>query len=124
MQCSACGATSTPEELFCSFCDSDLKAQELSKEKVIRDLEARSLSENEKVVYKSIRDFSRKVRRSRFKFADLERLVDIEEDILVIASAPLSMRFKELVRLVSNDYVEKGSIMLFGETKELFAKYA
>ena len=124
MQCSACGATSAPQELFCSFCDSDLKAQELSKEKVIRDLEAKSLSEDEQVVYKSIRDLSRKVRRSRFKFADLEKLVDIEEDVLAIASSPLSMRFKELVRLVNNDYVNKGSIMLFGETKELFCKYA
>ena len=124
MQCSACGASYDPSEIFCSFCDSDLKKQRISKDNLIRDLEAKILSEDDKSVYKAIRNFSRQVRRNRFKFSELERLVDINEDLLSSSSEALRIRFAELIDLVRTEYIEKNSIVLFGEVKELFEDFS
>ena len=123
MQCSACGAGYDPSEIFCSFCDSDLKKQRTSKDNLIRDLEAKILSEDDKSVYKAIRNFSRQVRRNRFKFSELERLVDINEDLPSSSSEALRIRVAELIDLVRTDYIEKNSIVLFGEVKELFEDF-
>ena len=124
MQCSACGASYDPSEIFCSFCDSDLKKQRTSKDNLIRDLEAKILSEDDKSVYKAIRNFSRQVRRNRFKFSELERLVDINEDLPSSSSEALRIRFAELIDLVRTEYIEKNSIVLFGEVKELFEDFS
>ena len=120
MQCSACGASYEPSETFCSFCDSDLKSQRKSKDNLIRDLEAKVLSDDERSIYKAIRDYSRQVRRNRFKFSGLENLVDINEDVLSSSSESLKIRFTELLDLIYIEYVKKNSIVLFGEVKELF----
>lgn len=123
MQCSACGASCESSEIFCSFCDSDLKAQRNSKEKTIRELETRILSDEEKLIYKSIRANSRQIRRNRFKFSELEKLVDLNEDVLSSPSESLKIRFAELIDLVKTEYLDKNSILLFGEAKELFDNF-
>ena len=124
MQCTSCGASYEPSETFCSFCDSDLSRQRISKDNLIRELETKVLSEDEKSIYKSIRNCSRQVRRNRFKFSALEDLVDINEDVLSSSNESLKIRFAELIDLIRVDYIEKNSIVLFGEVKDLFEEFA
>jgi hypothetical protein len=123
MRCSSCGASAESTDCYCSFCDSDLKLRHLSNTYFAKDLRSRVLSEDESTLFNSIRDLSRKLRRSRFGFADLESLLDLEEDILFLGSDGLLARFTELLELASLDYVKKNSIVLFGQNKELFDRY-
>ena len=123
MLCNSCGASAKLSDNFCEFCDSDLKAQNSDQSLLIRDLENRVLTPDETNVYLSIRDLSRKLRKGRFNFPDLENLIDMEEDIVALNSPMTLIRFVELLRLVMSSYIAPCSIVLFGEKKLLFQKY-
>ena len=78
------------------------------------------MAESDKELFVKIRDMSRKLRKGRFKFSDLEDLIDLEEDVLEANSDLLSFRFSELVNDLFIDYVMPKSVQLFGGIYEVF----
>ena len=121
--CPYCTAPYT-KELICKYCDATLTKDPNINEKLLTDLSTIDLSEDGKSILKNIGNYSRSIRKSRFKHSDLSDLIDVDDDIESLKKNDLiKNRFSDLLTQISNKYLTKNSIILFGRTKELFEKY-
>ena len=121
--CPYCTAPYT-KELICKYCDATLTKDPNINEKLLTDLSTIDLSEDGKSILKNIGNYSRSIRKSRFKHSDLSDLIDVDDDIESLKKNDLiKNRFSDLLTQISNKYLAKNSIILFGRTKELFEKY-
>lgn len=121
--CPYCTAPYT-KELICKYCDATLTKDPNINEKLLTNLSTIDLSEDGKSILKNIGNYSRSIRKSRFKHSDLSDLIDVDDDIESLKKNDLiKNRFSDLLTQISNNYLTKNSIILFGRTKELFEKY-
>ena len=121
--CLYCTAPYT-NELICTYCDATLTNYQNINEKRLNDLSTIDLSEDGKSILKNIGNYSRSIRKSRFKHSDLSDLIDVDDDIESLENNDLiKIRFSDLLTQISKKYLSKNSIILFGRNKELFEKY-
>ena len=78
--CPYCTAPYT-NELICKYCDATLTNNPNINEKLLNDLSTIDLSEDGKSILKNIGNYSRSIRKSRFKHSDLSDLIDVHDDI-------------------------------------------
>ena len=121
--CSSCGGSNDPGQIYCKYCDKHLGSSYESKysTKFVKTFEEITTSEKEKI--NEIKKISRNLRNGIFNMSHLDKLIDLEEDILEINSDFLLHRFSELIHDISIDYLKKNSICLFGSNKDLFGRY-
>ena len=121
--CPYCTAPYTTESI-CKYCDATLTNDTNINEKLLNDLSTIDLSEDGKSILKNIGNYSRSIRKLRFKHSDSSDLIDVNDDIESFENNDLiKKRFSDLLTHISNEYLAKNSIVLFGRTKELFEKY-
>ena len=114
-QCRSCGAAYSPDQLICDFCDSDLSHSSSTESNSVKEPD-----EDEIKLLKIISKLSRKLRKKRFISKDLDSLLDLDDEINLDPKSPLSLRFKELLNSISDNYLKVNSIVLFGEVKKVF----
>ena len=111
-------------EISCNYCDANLTTDPNINAKRLNDLSTIDLSEDGKSILKNIGNYSRSIRKSRFKHSDLSDLIDVDDDIESLEKNDLiKNRFSDLLTQISNKYLAKNSIILFGRNKKLFQKY-
>tara|TARA_A100001388_G_scaffold261046_1_gene229625 strand:+ start:116 stop:493 length:378 start_codon:yes stop_codon:yes gene_type:complete len=121
--CSSCGGSNNPGQIYCIYCDKHLGSSFESKysAKFVKTIDEITTFEKEKI--NEIKKISRNLRNGSFNMSHLDKLKDLEEDILEINSDFLLHRFSELVFDISVHYLKKNSICLFGSNKDLFGRY-
>ena len=75
--CPYCTAPYT-KELICKYCDATLTKDPNINEKLLTNLSTIDLSEDGKSILKNIGNYSRSIRKSRFKHSDLSDLIDVD----------------------------------------------
>ena len=122
--CIYCTAPYNTEETICKYCDAPIFKNKNINESLLNNLSTIGLSDDGKDILKTIGNYSRSIRKLRFNHSNLNDLIDLDDDIESLDNNELiKNRFSDLLAHVSDQYILKNSIILFGETKQLFRKY-
>ena len=121
--CSSCGGINDPGTIYCQYCDTHLGKSYESKysSKFVNSDEEITLLEKEKIG--EIQKIARSLKNGKFNMLQLDKLADLEEELLEINSDLLLFKFSELINDISDEYLNKNSICLFGSNKDLFKRY-
>tara|TARA_Y100000589_G_C27044987_1_gene584776 strand:- start:209 stop:586 length:378 start_codon:yes stop_codon:yes gene_type:complete len=121
--CSSCGGSNDPGIIYCQYCDAHLGRSYESKysSKFATSDEEIAVLEKEKLA--EIQKISRSLKNGQFNMLQLDKLANLEEELLEINSDLLLFRFSELINDISDEYLNKNSICLFGSNKDLFKRY-
>lgn len=122
--CIYCTAPYKQGEIICKYCDATICKDKNVNDTLLSNLGTIGLSDDGKSILKTIGNYSRSIRKLKFKHSDLSDLIDLDDDIESLENNELIKdRFSDLLVHISNKYLSKNSIILFGGTKELFEKY-